>query len=263
MKKLFNNRGETLAETIVALSVLAIGITVASTIVLNSIRNLTNAKSRVLAVNIAREGVEAVRGIRDSNWLFYSDRRRQCWNHNPAEGACEGLTPILPGTYIVYKHANGSWQVEPTPNNLDEDLSLLTRVNISLMLSPEADDDGDLIPNTYDPEPANPGIYLPLNTPNGFLELSDFYNHKTVPNSMGIPVLDTNFSRVITVEYLANDGTVVDTQSAWDAFPGGDQTPLNRMRVTSIVEWTRGSGVHKVELTTILTDHLGRENLSN
>ncbi|HDL90556.1 MAG TPA: hypothetical protein ENG14_06605, partial [Thermodesulforhabdus norvegica] len=113
MKRRLNIKGETLAETIIALSILAMGITMAGTVIMNSMRNLANAKNRVIAVNIAREGVEAVRGIRDTNWLLYSDKRRQCWNNDPKVFPCDGTSPIPPGTYIVYKHApEGSWHLQ-------------------------------------------------------------------------------------------------------------------------------------------------------
>ncbi|NJP03859.1 hypothetical protein HC823_01100, partial [Candidatus Gracilibacteria bacterium] len=39
----------------------------------------TNVKNRIIALNIAREGIEAVRSIRDTNWLKYSGDRRNKW----------------------------------------------------------------------------------------------------------------------------------------------------------------------------------------
>jgi hypothetical protein len=42
-------------------------------------KNLT--QDRVIAINLAREGVEAVRYMRDYNWLYYGSKRRVCWNH--------------------------------------------------------------------------------------------------------------------------------------------------------------------------------------
>ena len=259
-----NSRGETLAETIIALSVLAIGITIASTVIINSIRNLTNAKSRVTAINIAREGIEAVRNIRDTNWLYYSDRRRQCWNHNPSEGACDGAHPIIPGVYIVYKDTDHRWKLYPADpdfdnddsdsdlidnNDVDPSLTLLSLVDIDLGLDSNNNTDNEDDLDMYNPDPAI--IPAPF------------------PGALGKFVRTTPFSRYITIEYLENvpggDSTVddppdaVNSKSEWD---GADQPTLNRMRITSTVEWTRRA-THAAELTTIITDHLGRENLTN
>ncbi|KKP90753.1 MAG: hypothetical protein UR94_C0023G0003 [Parcubacteria group bacterium GW2011_GWA2_36_10] len=61
--------GFTLLEMLIALSVISVGVMAAFTL---STANLNTAKanySRVLAANLAREGLEAVRNIRDTNWL--------------------------------------------------------------------------------------------------------------------------------------------------------------------------------------------------
>jgi len=251
MKIFQNTKGETLAETIIALSVLAIGITIASTIILNSMRNLTNAKNRVIAVNIAREGIEAMRNIRDTNWLFYSDKRRTCWNNNP-NMICDGNNPIKPGVYIIYKKNDNSWQLinadkdtirdENGDNIPDNDVDL-ERSKISLVdinSNFDSDKDGD--------------------KENDF----DMYNHKhnSATNSLGIETKTTPFTRYITIEYIKNSPNppidTISTLNEWGTI--SDKSVLNRMRITSTVEWIRGA-THRVELTTIITDHLGRKNL--
>jgi type II secretory pathway pseudopilin PulG len=266
MKGFFrNNKGETLAETIIALSVLVIAITIASAIIMNSIRNIGNAKSRVIAVNLAREGVEAVRNIRDTNWLFYSDRRRQCWNHDPGVASCDGSTPIQPGVYIVYKAGDGSWQLAnadddpandegPPDGDADtidnNDISDPAMIALSFVdIADTIDSDGDTIPDND----------------------LDFYNHASPADFLGTEVQSTPFSRYITIEYLENvpdpansaidePDDSINSRQEWDTLSAADQGALNRMRVTATVEWVRGA-THKAELTTIITDHLGRENL--
>lgn len=255
MKIFRDSKGETLAETIIALSILAIGITIASTIILNSMRNLTNAKNRIIAVNIAREGIEAMRSIRDSNWLYYSDRRRQCWNHNPGAGFCDGTGTNLipPGVFMIYKKNDHSWQLiladsQPfidtdgdgiTANDVDPNRIRLSLVDIDNLV--DSDSDGD---------PAND---------------LDMYNHKdaAATDSLGTEIKTTPFRRYIKIEYLENAPAApedsIDNLSEWTA---ANKTLLNRMRITSIVEWSV-RGTHTAELTTIITDHLGRENLSS
>jgi len=249
MKKYLNIRGEILAETIIALSVLAIGITISGTTILNSIRNLSNAKSRVLAVNIAREGIEAMRNIRDTNWLFYSDKRRQCWNHNPSMGDCDGTEPIEPGVYIIYKDTNDSWQIASAD------------VNTSL----DGSDQDGITNNDVDAARARLSLVDIDNTLNsdnagGDNDDRDMYNHKhdIATNSLGTETVSTPFTRYILVEYLTNDGVSIVTLTDWSI---GDVSELNRMRISSVVEWTRGA-THKAELKTIITDHLGRTDLN-
>lgn len=274
IKKWSDIRGETLAETIIALSVLAMGITIASTVVLNSMRNMAAAKQRVVAVNIAREGIEAVRGIRDTNWLLYSDRRRQCWNHDPgaAVPCSDGANPIVPGVYVVYKHApEGSWRLafadtdrnvdtngdSIVDNDVDADLAKLSLVDIDV----DTDSDGDTFADND----------------------MDMYNHKNagIPNTFGVEVENTPFSRYLIIEYLENQPNAatppsniaaplesINTLTEWMAFGDttlliGDTTLLNRMRITSVVEWRRTGAVHSVKLKTVITDHLGREDLGS
>ena len=67
--KIKKNLGFTLLETLIALSVISVGVMAAFTL---STANLNTARAnahRVLAANLAREGVEFVRNVRDSNWL--------------------------------------------------------------------------------------------------------------------------------------------------------------------------------------------------
>lgn len=268
MKRRLNIRGETLAETIIALSILAIGITMASTVIMNSMRNLANAKNRVIAVNIAREGIEAVRSIRDTNWLLYSDKRRQCWNHDPASGvACDGLNPIPPGTYIVYKFQDGSWhlQLADTNPSLDSDIP------------PDGvpDNDLELIALSL----VDIDININSDGVGGDNDDLDMYNHMVagVTTPFGTQVKDTPYSRHVVIEYLENKPDIatapsnitapldsINTADEWDDVDtAGELGTLNRMRVSSVVSWYRGGISYTAELKTILTDHLGREDLTN
>ncbi len=264
IKLIKNNKGETLAETIVALSILAIGITVASVVVTNSIRNMTNAKNRVIAVNIAREGIESMRNIRDTNWLLYSDRRRSCWNHNPTLGLCDpnSPSPILPGTYIVYRRNDDSWQLVLADRNetldsdgdsiADNDLDLTPLSLVDIDLSIDSDGNGDMTDDR------------------------DIYNHidPDVIDPLGTVVRGTNFERYITVEYLeqwpdplsapsdlSQPNDSINTITEWN--DGSlDTDSLNRMRLTSTVTWQRSGVQHRSELKTIITDHLGRNEFA-
>lgn len=71
---------ETLAEVIIAFIVIGIAGTGAVTFVQLSIRANHEAEQRIIAYNFAREGVEAIRNLRDTNWLRFPANRTQCWD---------------------------------------------------------------------------------------------------------------------------------------------------------------------------------------
>ena len=283
-------RGETIAETVIAVAILAIGITLSSTLMANSLRNINTSKNRVIAVNIAREGIEAVRNIRDTNWLKFSGNRRVCWNQMPTDLAfancsegcvdadTDGVTddPILPGEYIVYK-AQGLGS-----NGTTNDTTCDTVQRWRLASVGDIGVNPNKITNTllYQMD-----IDADINTDGEGTSTDDkdIYNHKIAvdPNANGNDVLgrfnvagETNFFRTITIEYLENepDSTsntipptdTINANSAtneWDSVT--DTSLLNRMRVTSKVIWYRGDAEHSVELKTHLTDYLGRDDLDS
>ena len=102
-----------------------------------------NVKNRIIALNIAREGIEATRNLRDTNWLKYSGDRRQKWlcldsAVNP--NACDGS-----GSTVIDNDGTGKYYTidyDATANryylgqtSLNEDLDLTSNA--------QSDDDRD------------------------------------------------------------------------------------------------------------------------
>lgn len=71
--------GESLVEVLIAVVIVMIFLTGILTMLHQSIFLNENIRMRVMAVNLAREGIEGVRHIRDTNWLAYSGNRREKW----------------------------------------------------------------------------------------------------------------------------------------------------------------------------------------
>ena len=69
MKKSTLQSGQTLIETIVASSVLVVGIIGGLSPAIYSFTNISSAATSDVAAGLAREGLEATRRLRDSNWL--------------------------------------------------------------------------------------------------------------------------------------------------------------------------------------------------
>jgi len=67
--KLLNNKGQSLVELIVAIAVIEIGIFSVWSLFLINFNAEREAEMRIVGVNLAREGVEVIKNIRDSNWL--------------------------------------------------------------------------------------------------------------------------------------------------------------------------------------------------
>lgn len=68
-RKNFSKSGFTLIETLVAIGVITVGLVSALTLINTSLFYVFNISDRLIAANLAAEGIELVRNIRDGNWL--------------------------------------------------------------------------------------------------------------------------------------------------------------------------------------------------
>lgn len=82
MKNLIHNKKAfSLIEVLIAIFIISIGITGAVSLISYSISAVAISKSQIITANLAQEGLEIVRNIRDSNWLKDSD-----WNNGLGNG---------------------------------------------------------------------------------------------------------------------------------------------------------------------------------
>lgn len=88
------NPGESLLEVLVALMILGSVLILSFALLGQATRTTENVKNKIIALDIAREGVEAVRNIRDTNWLQYSGSRRENWLCLPTD-CSEQITDSL------------------------------------------------------------------------------------------------------------------------------------------------------------------------
>jgi len=63
------NSGLTLIETLIALLVLSLGLIPALAVLSSSTRISALIKNNLIAANLAQEGVEVIRSLRDANWF--------------------------------------------------------------------------------------------------------------------------------------------------------------------------------------------------
>ncbi|MBU1017998.1 hypothetical protein KKA33_03140 [Patescibacteria group bacterium] len=263
--------GESILEAIIAMTILSFGVMFSSAIIGSSLGNVHIAKNRVVAVNIAREGVEAVRNIRDTNWLKFASKRRQCWNFEPQSDPntpCTGADNelILPGDYIIYKQDTERWRLNDILN-----------MDSSGPDFPGSHAKGD----TFRHEGENKSyvwdgiawidfatLYLvdidPLtdtDLDHNYTNDTDTYNHIYIEedDGLGIEAEKTIFRRTVKIQYLTDGGGLISTPGEFNA---AVPSSLNRMRVTVTVIWRDSRMEHNVKLSTHITDYLGREQLN-
>jgi prepilin-type N-terminal cleavage/methylation domain-containing protein len=74
-----NNKGFTLVETLVAISILSLSIAATFTAVQNGIQNSTVAKDQITAFYLAQEAMEYIKNIRDQNALSSINGGTNTW----------------------------------------------------------------------------------------------------------------------------------------------------------------------------------------
>lgn len=76
----------------------------------NSIKVSDSSSNRVKAISIAREWIEAMINIRDTNWLLFSANNTNCWNTLNYDSSCvTSDIDISSWSYIIYKNSNDRW----------------------------------------------------------------------------------------------------------------------------------------------------------
>lgn len=85
-KILKSKKGETLIEVIAAVVVLALGIAGAATVSVMGSNLSKSTEERLIAANLAKEGLEYVRAIRETNYLRYPSNPEECWLGVPSAG---------------------------------------------------------------------------------------------------------------------------------------------------------------------------------
>ena len=73
MLRIPNQKGQSLLELLVALSILVVALTATIVLIVTSINAGREARNKLVATSLAREGIEIVRNIRDSNWIDTTD----------------------------------------------------------------------------------------------------------------------------------------------------------------------------------------------
>ena len=132
-----SQKGQTLIETVVAVFIMIMGIVSALGLAIYSLNASSNISKQIIAVGLAREGVEVVKNMRDTNWLKDTlsttcydypsvTKSASCYEGwlNPARGTDFGLaSPSDLKDYSINFDGTSSllWELNPAsvPQNIE------------------------------------------------------------------------------------------------------------------------------------------------
>ncbi len=212
-----NKRGFTLTEVMIAMAILSVAIVSTSNLLVGLISSNRNNVATLQAYYLAQEGLEAIRNIRDTNWL-----------HNVPWNGDGELYPVLTEnrSYFVDLTGNG-WTV---PVGADVANREALRINSGWDI---------LEVNSYDEATSDP--FIPA------FHLDEKITDETVGSeSYRLGQISADFYRHINI--LPYDG---------DECGGTEDDCANFVLVQSVVNWKDGSKEGELKLETILSNWKG------
>ncbi len=226
MLKIFKkSKGQTLIETLVAVFILTMGITAAVGLAIFALSSSSSVAKQIIATGLAREGIEAVKNMRDTNWLKIASIDTNCYDYETGSNNAR-----------CYK----SWLNPPESDNFD-----LDPPSDEKSYSLEIDPSGQLF---WDLKIENSKYGLDFDSNISGLSFKGFYKPNTV-NNFG----SSNFYRKII---LKTNGVNDDSPYNRNIGP--------KLQVISQVWWTDkncprsanwpGLGKCSVEIQTNLTN---------
>jgi len=105
MKK--SRKATSIVEAMVIMMIITTWVVWVFTIYNNSRKLSDTTKHRIEAIEIAREGIEAMKNIRDTNYLVFGSDTVNCWNTLNYNGTCvwdnTTTTDIISWSYKIYQ----------------------------------------------------------------------------------------------------------------------------------------------------------------
>lgn len=174
--------GQTLIETVVAIFIMVMGIVSALGLAIYSLNASTNVSKQIVAVGLAREGIESIKNMRDTNWLR-DTLSNDCYDY-----------PKGTQTQYCYKNwlnPTGGTNYDIEPPSDEKNYTISYDLNNELMWdlsNPLNDNKVSNYALAFDPNAAN-GLYFPNTSGN-----SDFYRKITITKDSSEFPYDVNTS---------------------------------------------------------------------
>lgn len=129
----------TLIEIVIGMLVIWVGL-ISVIGILQYATKLTNStKSQIVAINLAREWVEYVYNIRDTNWKMFASKKDQCWlasRPNAWATNCENISRITPDWI------GSSWTILSKMNESATGARVLSWINSELRVVSQNENTG-------------------------------------------------------------------------------------------------------------------------
>ncbi len=119
-----DKRWSSLIEIMAMMAILGLAITAMFSTVIWGIYFATDSENRIKAINIAREWLEGVTNLRNTNWLRFSSDQFNCWRIIGYNSSCiwNGTFAstawnsfwTTPATAYVLENKNGAWYLTGT-----------------------------------------------------------------------------------------------------------------------------------------------------
>lgn len=114
-----NKKWTSIIESIIVLLIVVMWIVWTYTIFTSSQKLSNTTQNRLEAIQIAREWLEAISNIRDTNWLMFSANYENCFMTLNYDANCitaddSDIWSIVIGSwsYIIYQDSDNRWRVE-------------------------------------------------------------------------------------------------------------------------------------------------------
>ncbi len=223
--------GETLLEVMIAIVVVMIGAATATSLIISAIKANVFNKDLLTALNLAQEGVEYMRNVRDTNWIKFSSDTQGCWNMRPEAATCAVGNVIATndgGTASGYALGTGLSTQIASQLELNDGVAGVESGYLISYWDRDNTFNSDGIDGVADDlDIAGSGLLAPY-----------------------VKVRDTYYYRSIYVDYKK-----IAVASPWGLTDptAPEETNGDMMQVTSVVQWMDGPTRHQVSLTSALT----------
>ena len=230
-RKKILKKGESLVEVIMAIFVVAMGSAVATSLIISALQSNQFSRDNLIALNLAVEGMEAMRSIRDANWLKYSYDKPNCWNLFPdstlTSCADAAAKPIPSDKYTVDLNLTKNQYGWGITHVVGSALDLNNSGNEKYVLK------------FYDIDPL-------FNSDGANGPADDKNLMASITSTGGTALSDSRFYRMIEVTYPPANPPACNTATG---------KSCEEMDVVSTVQWKSQNVTHQVVLTSKLTNY--------
>jgi len=122
---IFDKKATSVIEAMVVLLIVISWVVWMFQVFWNSQKLSTSTTNKIQAISMAREGIEAMKNIRDTNWILFSSDTTNCWNVLNYNSACVWATSPATSTdiptwsYKIYQKANNRWYISKKTAHVD------------------------------------------------------------------------------------------------------------------------------------------------